>query len=637
MHVRRSFLALVLFVALPLAAQQNYATEIRQLEEFIQQKMRDQRMPGLSVAIRKGDFIYAKGFGFSDVENGVRATEESSYRLASVTKPMTAAAVMKLVEQGKIDLDAEVQTYVPYFPKKSHPITVRQLLQHLGGISHYKNYDAEGHIRDPKNTKEALAIFQDFDLVAEPGTRYSYSSYGYNLLGAVIEGASGRSYGEFMRDEIWKPLGMNATRMDDPRAVIPNRVRGYVLANGELRNSEYVDISSRFAAGGTRSTVRDMIAFAMNLDRVLKPETIETMWTGGVTRGGEATRYGLGFSVVPRNGRFIVSHNGGQQETRTTLDFAPHEKFAVALASNFENADLDMIAARVAALFLGDRWYVANYVPAKADQQTLWAIGLAWNNGLGYYDRYHKVRSADPKEVAEAFRYFNDAVRTADEKKISAGRHPSSKEAFIKVGAYMAEQLAKSGADLSRYHAAGELAFFDDYAKLYRTSKAIPRTHRFEPALETRIAQWRGDWQRVWTADAQAFALSGPNDLAQLEELAKSFRGSSIVPNYADALVGVGENAAQGGDFPTAMRVAKLGVSMYPDAENTNGFAGVMMVLAGDVEGGKALLLKSRSILQDGYAGKDNLTSIASIVERMGNKKGAEVLRTLAGDTSVKP
>ncbi|HEY0142400.1 MAG TPA: serine hydrolase domain-containing protein [Thermoanaerobaculia bacterium] len=637
MHARRLFLALVLILALPLTAQQKYAAEVQQLERFIEQKMRDMRMPGLSVAIRKDDFVYAKGFGFADVENGVKATEESSYRMASVTKPMTAVAVMKLVEQGKINLDAEVQTYVPYFPKKAHPVTIRQLLQHLGGISHYKNYDAEGHIRDPKNTKEALAVFQDFDLIAEPGTRYSYSSYGYNLLGAVIEGASGRSYGDYMRDEIWKPLGMNATRMDDPRAIIPNRARGYILENGQLRNSEYVDISSRFAAGGTRSTVRDMLAFAMNLERVLKPETIEEMWTGGVTRGGEATRYGLGFSVIPRNGRFIISHNGAQQETRTTLDFAPHAKFAVALASNFENADLDMIASRIATLFLGDRWYVTNYVPAKADQQALWALGLTWNNGLGYYDRYHKLRATDAKELAEAFRYFNDALRTADPKKIGAGRHPSAKEAFIKVGAYMAEQLAKSGADLSRYHAAGELAFFDDYMKLYRTSKAIPSPHRFEPALDTRVGKWRGDWQRVWTADAQAFVLSGPGDLAHLEELAKTFRGSSIVPNYADALVNLGENAAQGGDFATAMRAAKLGVSIYPDVENTNGFAGVMTVLAGDVEGGKALLLKSRAIMEDGYAGKKNLTAIASIVERMGNKKAAEFFRTFAGDASVKP
>ena len=115
------------------------------------------------------------------------------YRLASVTNPMTATAILQLVEQGKIDLDADVQKYVPYFPKKNYPVTVRNLLGHLGGISHYKDYSVEGHFKKAKNTKESLAVFMDWNLVAEPGTRFNYTSYEYNLLGAVIEGASGMS------------------------------------------------------------------------------------------------------------------------------------------------------------------------------------------------------------------------------------------------------------------------------------------------------------------------------------------------------------------------------------------------------------------------------------------------------------
>jgi CubicO group peptidase (beta-lactamase class C family) len=620
--------ALLLFVfALPLAAQQRYAAEIRQLEQFIETKMRETQMPGLSVAIVKDDFVWSRGFGYADIENQVPATAESSYRMASVTKPMTAVGVMKLVEQGKIDLDAEVQKYVPYFPKKAYPVTVRQLLGHLGGISHYKDYMVEGRIREPKTTREAIAVFEGWDLIAEPGTRYSYSSYGFNLLGAVIEGASGRPYGDFMRDEVWKPLGMTATRMDDPRAVIPHRVRGYVLEEGKLRNSEYVNISSRFGGGGTRSTVGDMLTFITTLDRVLKRETIESMWTTQVTRGGQTTRYGLGFGLVPRNGRFVVAHGGAQEETRTELDYLPRQHFAVALASNFEDAEFDAIVARIAALFLGDSWNLSYSVPDKQGQAAMHAMGFTWNNGLGYYDRFGKARTPDAKELTAAFRYFNDAVKAADEKKIADGRHPVAGEAFIKVGAYMAEQLAKSGVDLERYHHEGELALFGDYIQLYRTSRAIPKSYRFDADFEARVGRWRGEWQRIWTPELQQFSLTSAADLEQLERFAPALAKVSIVPDYSGDLVSVGETAAEAGDVATASRAAKLGVMLYPESPDTTGMAGVLAIASGDVEGGKALLHKSRALDPKGYAAPENLERAAKALEGMGNKAAAAVLR----------
>ena len=171
-----------------------------------------------------------------------------------------------------------MQTYVPYFPKKQWPVTVRQVLGHLGGISHYKNPANELHIKDHRSTREAIALFENFDLVAEPGTRYSYSSYGYNLLGAIVEAASGMSFGDYMRENIWQPLGMTSTRMDDPLDVIPNRVRGYQLLDGKVKNSEFIDISSRFAAGGTRSTIPDLLKFAKGMmdGNLLKTDTHES-------------------------------------------------------------------------------------------------------------------------------------------------------------------------------------------------------------------------------------------------------------------------------------------------------------------------------------------------------------------------
>jgi CubicO group peptidase (beta-lactamase class C family) len=209
------------------ATATQYTDELQQFDAFVAQQMKLDKTPGLTIGFFKDDFVWVKGYGFADLENRVPAKAESAYRLASVSKSLTAVAIMQLVEKKKIDLDAEVQTYVSYFPKKQWPVTVRQVLGHIGGISHYKNPEKELHIKEHRSTREALAIFQDFDLVAEPGTRYNYSSYGYNLLAAIVEAASGMSFGDYMKQHVWGPAGMTDTRLDDPVEVIPNRVRGY--------------------------------------------------------------------------------------------------------------------------------------------------------------------------------------------------------------------------------------------------------------------------------------------------------------------------------------------------------------------------------------------------------------------------
>jgi CubicO group peptidase (beta-lactamase class C family) len=357
MH-RKSFAAVFLFVfATAALAQTSNDAKVRELEAFVETQMAAQQMTGLSVAVVDGDFRWSRGFGFADLENHVPATAESSYRMASVSKPMTAIAILKLADEGKLDLDAEVQKYVPYFPRKKFPITVRQLLAHQGGISHYHDYPTEGRIKEPKTTREAIAIFADWDLVAEPGTKYSYTSYGYNLLGAVIEEVSKQPYGAYMTENVWKPLGMDATRMDDPRAIIPHRVDGYVLEDdGKLRRSEYVDMSSRFGGGGSRSTVHDMVRLFEGLDegKVLKPTTRAMAWSPMPTRDGKLTNYGLGFGIEDYQGQRVIAHTGSQQETRTSLTMIPAAHVIIALASNFENADLEPIRQKSLELFVGN-------------------------------------------------------------------------------------------------------------------------------------------------------------------------------------------------------------------------------------------------------------------------------------------
>ena len=365
-------LALLISVALALPAElpaqapdreisgdcAQYLPKLAQYEAFVQSEMTRLRIPGLTVGFFKDDCTWVAAFGFADLENRVPASVRSAYRYASVQKSMTALAILQLADRGVIDLDAEVQRYVPAFPRKPWPVTVRQLLGHLGGIPHYVNRDVEQHITRHMTTREAVAIFAGFDLVAEPGTRYSYSSYGYNLLGAAIEGASGKSYGEYMRTNVWDPLGMASVQLDDPVALIPNRVRGYRLVDSAVANAEFIDVSSRFAAGGTRGNVPDLLRFvrAVQQGRLVSRASRDLMYTPMRTRDGQPVPYTAGWQIPPvRNRGLLVTNDGGQQETRTFILNAPEQNFGIAFAMNLEADVYGPLILRLYEVVLGKR------------------------------------------------------------------------------------------------------------------------------------------------------------------------------------------------------------------------------------------------------------------------------------------
>ncbi|HYC61473.1 MAG TPA: serine hydrolase domain-containing protein [Thermoanaerobaculia bacterium] len=598
---------LALFVCLlvpAVAHAQRYDEQLRAFEAFAEQQLAAAPMAGLSIAVMKGDFVWSRAFGLADVENRVPAKPESSYRLASVTKAMTAVAVLKLVEEGRIELDAEVQKYVPAFPKKQWPVTVRQLLAHLGGISHYRDLAAELHFREPKNTAEALNVFRDFDLVAEPGTRFSYSSYGYVLLGAVIEAAAGKPYAEVMREKVWGPLGMQATVMDDMRAIIPNRVRGYEVANGKLRNAEYVDVSSRFAAGGTRSTVLDMIAFARGVadGKVLAPATVEQMWTPQTTKDGRFSSWGLGWDVSPAAGRFRVYHDGSQPETETYLAYFPKERFAIALAANVQNANLHPLANRLTSIFLGDQWSQRLWFRGSANDRAAGsAVITAFNHGLAYYERYGKASTTDRKKLAAAFAALNGA----------AEGKPVMREELIAAGSHVAQTLASRG-DLAKYHGEGPFAFFDAYRG----------TPKLSTNLTNLVAQWSTDAK-------QAAAIA---DAATLAREASSLATATVVPDFIGELVATGQQNAMRGNIPESLRIARLAASLYPDADGPAGLLGMLLILTGDVSGGEALVRKSAALNPNGYAGPANVLRVAGFLASGPGKPAALKILSIAAE-----
>lgn len=586
-----------------------YAKQLRLFDEFAQKQMALDKTVGVTIGFMKDDFVWVKGYGYADLENKSPAKAESAYRLASVTKPMTALAILQLVEKGKINLDAEVQTYVPYFPKKPWPVTVRQVLGHLGGISHYKNPTHELHIKEHRSTREAIAIFENFDLVAEPGTRYSYSSYGYNLLGAIIEAASGMSYGDYMKQNIWQPLGMTNTRMDDPLDVIPNRVRGYQLVNGQVKNSEFIDISSRFAAGGTRSTVPDLLKFAKGIidGRVLKSDTMEMMATSMSTRAGRLTNYSMGWETTPYNGRYIIVHSGGQQETRTLLYILPTRKLALAVGVNYEGSNPGVYLDRLFQLLTGAPLFQNVYSSDKVKAAASEAVKSTFDYGMSDFERTHRALAADDKDLAEAFANFNSLLNPEALKansaeamtKIRQGAHPVAKQAFTKVGAFMAAklQMKNGAAGLDRYATQGGLAFFQDYISLAKTDSSISKDLQFNEPFAALVSEMARDWNKSNTDYVRQLWLMPDADLDAVgKTLRQSFAGATVYPNLVDDLFGVTRQFVLNKDGARALKASQLAVELYPDAPAASFLEGVSWILNKDTARGLASLKKSAAL-----------------------------------------
>jgi CubicO group peptidase (beta-lactamase class C family) len=336
------------------------------MENVISKFMSTNSAPGVAAAaVVNGEEVWSEGFGMADLENSVPVTPQTLFRLASVSKPITATAAMHLWEQGKLDIEAPIQKYCPAFPQKEAPITTRQLMAHLGGIRHYKpdpKEDLEGnntkHFDDP--ITGGIQFFESDPLVDKPGTKFHYSTQGFTLVGCAIEGASGRKYVDYVHDTIFVPAGMANTRWDDRFAIVPHRTRFYSkLKSGEIQNSEFLDSSYKVPGGGWLSSADDMANFeiAILADKLVKRPTRDAMWTPQHGAAPEATEekhrgYALGWGTGEVSGVPDVGHGGGQQGTSTFIMLAPEQKTGVVVLINLDGVDSSALATDLMTILL---------------------------------------------------------------------------------------------------------------------------------------------------------------------------------------------------------------------------------------------------------------------------------------------
>jgi CubicO group peptidase (beta-lactamase class C family) len=310
------------------------------VEAAVREAMERLRAPGLSLAIaRDGEIALAAGFGLANVEREIPATERTLYRTASLAKPITATAVMQLVEQRRIDLDAPVQRYCPAFPEKRWPVTTRHLLGHTSGVRHPEDAEDE-QTKHYDTITAALPLFAPDRLLHEPGTRTLYSTFGYMVLACAIEGASGTSYMAWVTSHVFDIAGMPDTTPDTVSYDDPRRAAGYRVRGRSRQPSLRVDTSFKLAAGGLVSNVTDLARFAIaTMDgRLVAPATRELMWTPVRLNDGTATALGLGWQPSTSGGRTAIIATGQQDEVTTLLVLFPARRGAIVLMSNLERS-----------------------------------------------------------------------------------------------------------------------------------------------------------------------------------------------------------------------------------------------------------------------------------------------------------
>ncbi|AIE86447.1 penicillin-binding protein [Fimbriimonas ginsengisoli Gsoil 348] len=331
--------------------------------------------PGASVAVvRYGKIVVAEGYGFANVELHVPATADTVYGLLSVSKQFTSAAVLLLEREGKLRLDEPIGTYLPGSPEAWKAVTVRHLLNHTSGIPDYTDvHPFFEEIALGRTPDELLKPVREAPLMFSPGSKWRYSNSNYYLLGQIVERLGGKPWSEFLKERIFRPAGMGATRDNVPTDVVPNRSAGYhwldenaarlpAFVTGYhgrvnvLQNAIYIHPSKMWAAGSLLSTVRDLAKWQIALDKgqILPHETVAAMEKAASLRDGTFAPYGIGNELMTVGKHRVAGHQGGGMAFNSTVLRFPDDHLSVIVLANQTSAPSRTLAMRIAALYLPD-------------------------------------------------------------------------------------------------------------------------------------------------------------------------------------------------------------------------------------------------------------------------------------------
>ncbi len=347
-------LTILLVAGVWLEAQTSRATD-QAVDTYVQAEMEKRHIPGLALlVVRDGAMVKTKGFGESNLEYKVAVKPETLFQSGSLGKQFAATAVMMLVEEGKIHLDDPINKYFCEAPPKWEGVTVRHLLSHTGGLTDYpKNFN----FRADYTEDQLLAKAAEIPLAFKPGEKWAYSNVGYLTLGVLIHRVTGQFYGDFLQERIFRPLGMNTTRIINEADIIPNRAAGYRLVKGELKNQEWVSPTLNTTADGSLYfTILDLAKWdaALYTEKLLHRSSLEQMWTPVKLNNGSANsdHYGFGWFINHAGGHRVIEHGGSWQGFNTYIARYVDDKLTVVVLTNLDGARPSSIAHHVAGLYV---------------------------------------------------------------------------------------------------------------------------------------------------------------------------------------------------------------------------------------------------------------------------------------------
>lgn len=333
------------------------------VDAAVEAQRKAQKIPGVSLVVcRDGKIVKASGYGLANVELNVPVAPETIFQTGSVGKQFTSMAVMMLVEEGKIGLDDKITKYIPESPAPWKEVTIRQLLTHTSGIDDYGGEeDTMGkgvvNFRKDYTEEELVQAFAKMPMAFVPGEKWSYSNTGYVLLGIVIHRVTGKFYGDFLQDRIFRPLGMTATRIISEADIVPHRSSGYRLVNGELKNQEWVAPTLNTTADGALYTnVLDLAKWeaALYTTKLIQQSSFDAMWTPVKLNDGNTYPYGFGWRLGNKNGRRAMSHNGDWQGFTMSIARYIDDRLTVIVMTNLEekHSKPEQIVQDVADIYL---------------------------------------------------------------------------------------------------------------------------------------------------------------------------------------------------------------------------------------------------------------------------------------------
>lgn len=345
MHLKRQhFFAVVLLLTMSAAVRAD------KVDDYVKAEMERQHLPGLSlVVIKDQKIVKVQGYGLANIELNVLATPETVYKIGSVSKQFIATGIMMLVQEGKLKVDDNISEYLEGTPESWKPITIRHLLTHTSGLIR----EAPGF--DPlkiQSDADVIKTAYPLPLRFTPGEKYEYCNVGYFTLAEIIRKVSGKPWGEYLSERLFKPLGMNATRTTDMRDLVPNRANGYIWRDGKFQNAA-IFFALR-PSGAFLSTVVDLAKWeaALATQKVLSQSVLDQMWTPVKLNNGKTEQYGFGWQLEDVGGHKLVNHGGSLPGFRAQFARFVEDKVTVVVLTNGDNANAFSIARGVANLFI---------------------------------------------------------------------------------------------------------------------------------------------------------------------------------------------------------------------------------------------------------------------------------------------